>query len=252
MAESCLLYFCLGILFNYFDKMCPFVFSLPQYKNKTILFYQDSSLSSSSSFGTFKAIPVLVDELLPDDDSRSTTPKQQKKNFMHSMLKAERISQSSTSIIDQARTHCDKQIPSISAKKSEEAAIAKELQRKQQEIEIILNKKKEEEQLKRLEFEEERIKEENEKLKIAAEEKRKREEQDEIINQEREEWLKREEEKRQLYLSEQNKIKESCVSQEAIFEQEDVDLSEEHHLNDEILLIQLGRKEAQKEYEERR
>merc|ERR1711879_1059432 len=112
------------------------------------------------------AIPVLVDELLPDDNSRSTTPKQQKKNFMHSMLKAERISQSSTSIIDQARTHCDKQIPSISAKKSEEAAIAKELQRKQQEIEIILNKKKEEEQLKRLEFEEERIKEENESSKL--------------------------------------------------------------------------------------
>ena len=39
-----------------------------------------------------------------------------------------------------------------------EMAIAEELQRKQMEIETILNKKREEEHLKRLEFEEERIK----------------------------------------------------------------------------------------------
>ena len=43
-------------------------------------------------------------------------------------------------------------------KRAGEMAIAEELQRKQMEIETILNKKREEEHLKRLEFEEERIK----------------------------------------------------------------------------------------------
>ena len=152
-----------------------------------------------------------MDESLSEDEDPHThkTPKLHKKTFMQSMLKAEKVSKKSTSIIDQARTHCDIRPPNLSEKKTDETAIARELQRKQQEIENILIKKKEEEQLKRLEFEEERIKEENEKLKTAAEEKRKRDEEDERINQEIEELRKREEEKRRIYLMEQNKLNES-------------------------------------------
>ena len=100
-----------------------------------------------------------MDESLSEDEvpgPNHTTPKLHKKTFMQSMLKAEKISQDSTSMIDQARAHCDIHLPNMGEKKTDEAAISMELQRKQQEIENILIKKKEEEQLKRLEFEEER------------------------------------------------------------------------------------------------
>ena len=158
-------------------------------------------------------------------------------------------------MIDQARAHCDIHLPNMSEKKTDEAAISMELQRKQQEIENILIKKKEEEQLKRLEFEEERIKEENEKLKTAAEEKRKRDEEDERINQETEEWRKREEEKRLMYLTNQkNNLNDNHIRNESNAKPKaDVDSLEEQRLKDEDqLLIQLGRIEAQREYEEKR
>ena len=172
---------------------------------------------------------------------------------MQSMLKAEKVSQRSTSIIDQARTHSDISLPNLNEKKTDETAIAWELQRKQREIEDILNKKKEEEQLKRLEFEEERIKEENEKLKTAAEEKRKRDEEDERIIQKIEDLRRREEEKRRIYLTEQNKSNENHIHTESNTKQEvAADQHEEQRLKDEDVLIQLGRIEAQREYEEKR
>ena len=198
-----------------------------------------------------------MDESLSEDDVPGpgihTTPKLHKKTFMQSMLKAEKISQNSTSMIDQARTHCDIRLQNVSDKKTDEAAISRELQKKQQEIENILNKKKEEEQLKRLEFEEERIKEENEKLKTAAEEKRKRDEEDERINQETEEWRKREEEKRLMYLTNQNNLNDIHIRDESnVKPKASVDSLEEQRLIDEDWLIQLGRIEAQREYEDKR
>ena len=196
-----------------------------------------------------------MDESFSEDEDPNTqrTPKLHKKTFMQSMLKAEKVSQKSTSIIDQARTHCDIHPPNLSDKKTDETAIARELQRKQQEIENILIKKKEEEQLKRLEFEEERIKEENEKLKTAAEEKRKRDEEDERINQEIEELRKREEEKRRIYLTEQNKLNENHIIPESNSKQEvAMDRNKEQQLTDEDVFIQLGRIEAQREFEEKR
>ena len=129
---------------------------------------------------------------------------------MESMLKAENISQDTTSLIDNVRNHSLKHLSDLNeTKKKEETAIALELQKKQKEIEDILRKKREEEHLKRLEFEEERIKEENEKLKLAAEEKRKREEDDERVQQEMEVLMKREEVKRQQYLEEQRKLNQT-------------------------------------------
>ena len=200
-----------------------------------------------------------MDESLSEDEvpgPNHTTPKLHKKTFMQSMLKAEKISQDSISMIDQARAHCDIHLPNMGEKKTDEAAISMELQRKQQEIENILIKKKEEEQLKRLEFEEERIKEENEKLKTAAEEKRKRDEEDERINQETEEWRKREEEKRLMYITNQknNLTNDNHICNESNAKPKAaVDSLEEERLKDEDrLLIQLGRIEAQREYEEKR
>ena len=80
---------------------------------------------------------------------------------MESMLKAEKISQDTTSLIDNVRNHSLKHFEQLTeTKKKDENSIAFELQKKQKEIEDILKKKREEEHLKRLEFEEERIKEE--------------------------------------------------------------------------------------------
>ena len=104
-----------------------------------------------------------------------------------------------------------------------------------------------------MEFEEERSKEENEKLKTAAEEKRKRDEEDERIIQKIEDLRRREEEKRRIYLTEQNKSNENHIHTESNTKQEvAADQHEEQRLKDEDVLIQLGRIEAQREYEEKR
>ena len=100
------------------------------------------------------------------------SPVSQKTSFLQSMVKAEKVSQEGSAVIDQMRGHALKHLTDLDKRKrNEEAAIAEEIKRKQEEIEEILRKKKEEEQLKRLEFAEEKINEENEGNKGADKEK---------------------------------------------------------------------------------
>ena len=241
------------------------VLSPKQYLRQSVPTHTHLSLFKDSlSFGTFKAVPVHVDDSLSDDEYEpAPNPKhfpEEKRNFMESMLKAEKISQDTTSLIDNVRNHSLKHLSDLNeTKKKEETAIALELQKKQKEIEDILRKKREEEHLKRLEFEEERIKEENEKLKLAAEEKRKREEDDERVQQEMEELMKREEAKRQQYLEEQRKLNQTTSYSANISTNMHSDQiksikedEEEEWYREEERIIHLGRIEAQREYEEKR
>ena len=171
---------------------------------------------------------------------------------MQSMIKAEKVSQTGSKVIEQVRNHSLKYLSDLDEnKKKEERAIALELEKKQKEIEVILRKKKEEEHLKRLEFEEERIKEENERMKLAAEEKRKRDEEDERAQLLRDEWIQQEETKHQQYLEEQSKLGavSPCISTIKINQEED---EYEIRRREDELIIQMGRKEAQREFEEKR
>ena len=89
------------------------------------------------------------------------------------------MSQAVTAQMDAVRQHRVKNLQDINeTDRKAERAIASELEKRQKEVEDILRKKKDEEHLKRLEFEEQRIKEENDKMKKEAEEKRKREQED--------------------------------------------------------------------------
>ena len=137
-----------------------------------------------------------------------------------------------TARIDGVRSHRVKQVEDIKeVDRRAERAIAGELERRQQEVEDILKKKKEEEHLKRLEFEEQRIKEENEKMKKDAEEKRKRD------------W-------------DDSRIQEMTKSQEGVVETPAPtpaaegkvgETEEERRLKEEELMIKLGREEHFKE-----
>lgn len=74
----------------------------------TLTLLQDLSVSTPQLFGTFKALPVHVDESLDEDedcDHSLKTPG--KKTFMESMLKAERISHDSAAVTAMARSHVD-------------------------------------------------------------------------------------------------------------------------------------------------
>ena len=109
-------------------------------------------MQDSPTCGTFKAIPVQIDESLSEEEEDlENTTESQKKSFLKSMIKAEKISQEGSAILDQVRGHALKHLSDLDIrKKEEEAAIAEEIKKKQEEIEEILRKKKEEEQLKRL------------------------------------------------------------------------------------------------------
>ena len=122
-----------------------------------------------------------------------------------------------------------------------ERAIKSELERKQQEVEGILKKKKDEEHLKRLEFEEQRIKEENEKMKRDAEEKRKRDLDDLRLQ----ELLKEKEESKPSVTPSPTptRKKESKTEEES---------EEELRRKEEERMIQLGRAEHHKEFERKR
>ena len=74
----------------------------------TLTLLQDLSVSTPQLFGTFKALPVHVDESLDEDEDYDHSPKTQgKKTFMESMLKAERISHDSAAVTAMARSHVD-------------------------------------------------------------------------------------------------------------------------------------------------
>ena len=124
-----------------------------------------------------------------------------------------------------------------------ERAIKSELERKQQEVEGILKKKKDEEHLKRLEFEEQRIKEENEKMKREAEEKRKRDLEDARLQ----ELLKLKEESKSSVVT--PSPTPTTLKKEAKSEEE---REEELRRREEEKIIQLGRAEHHKEFERRR
>ena len=74
----------------------------------TLSLLQDLSASTPQLFGTFKALPVHVDESLDEDEDYDHSPKTPgKKTFMESMLKAERISHDSAAVTAIARSHVD-------------------------------------------------------------------------------------------------------------------------------------------------
>eukprot|EP00092_Neocalanus_flemingeri_P005238 GFUD01005631.1.p1 GENE.GFUD01005631.1~~GFUD01005631.1.p1 ORF type:complete len:1719 (+),score=531.92 GFUD01005631.1:116-5272(+) len=230
----------------------------------------DISSQTTLVCGTFQAIPVNVDETLTDDEEQSESvanfqhenfPRSaHRKTFLESMLKAENVSKESSTKIDKMRNHKLKELKDLDEmKKHEEINLTLELEKKQNEVEEILKKKKEGEHFKRLEFEENRIIEENEKMKKAAEEKKKREEDDKRLHIEKEERLKQEEHKRQLLMEERNRRSDD-VDAKARKEQLERKKEEERKImeneerlrKEEEVKIQIGREQKFKELEEQR
>ena len=145
--------------------------------------------------------------------------------------------------MDGVRSHRVKELQDLKeTDRKAERAIKSELERKQQEVEGILKKKKDEEHLKRLEFEEQRIKEENEKMKRDAEEKRKRDLEDLRLQ----ELLKLKEESKPSVVT---PSPTPARKKEAKSEEESED---ELRRQEEEKIIQLGRDEHHKEFERRR
>jgi len=124
-------------------------------------------------------------------------------------------------------------------KSKEDTALKLLLEKEQKDVESILRRKKEAEHLKRLEFEENRIKEENEKLKLAAEEKKKREEEDARRLQEEAEKIRN-----QGIDSEKVTRKAKVIN---LNQKEEKDVSTEDNQEEEK--IRIGREEAFKELE---
>ena len=197
-------------------------------------------------FGMFKAIPVVVDETLAEEEEdEEVSSEKGMENFLQSMLKAETISMQSTARIDLVRSHTISHVEALeNKKKKDEKNIAAELERKQKEVEKILKKKKEEEYLKRLDFEENRIKAENEKMKKIAEEKKKREEEDKRVQAEREELQINAMEREQQHIKAE--LKQKALSY-AIKVEEERQLLEEIKQKEEELKIKFGREESFKE-----
>ena len=140
--------------------------------------------------------------------------------------------------MDIVRQHRVKNLQDINeTDRKAERAIASELGKRQKEVEDILRKKKDEEHLKRLEFEEQRIKEENVKMKKEAEEKRKREQED-------------------VRLQELMKAQESCkasptptkVPEKKHVDKLEQDTEEELYRREEEMMIKMGREEHFKEF----
>ena len=110
------------------------------------------------------------------------------------------------------------------------------LEKEENYVEEILRRKKEEEHLKRLEFEEARIKKENEKMKIAAEEKKKREKVDDGK-------MKLEPQEKQYNVNTMEKRDEQ--------ESNTID-TEDQHLSKEKWKIKVGREETFREIQEKK
>jgi hypothetical protein len=87
----------------------------------------------------------------------------QRKAFLESMLKAESVSKESFARIDQIRNHKLKQLKDLDeTKKRDTFVLTHELENKQREFEAIAEKKKEEEYLRNLEFQDKKVKLEKE------------------------------------------------------------------------------------------
>lgn len=128
-------------------------------------------------------------------------------------------------------------------KSKEEIAVIHQLEKEQNDVEAIIRKKKEQEHLKRLEFEENRIKEENEKLKIAAEEKKKREEEDARRLQEETEKM--------MILGKDEKEQKTRESQSKLQKRQIINVEESGLAEDKLEeeKIRIGREEAFREIE---
>jgi len=184
-------------------------------------------------------MPATVESPGPRDFEGGNT----RRAFVDSMLKAEQVSAEITRKMDGVRSHRVKELQDLKeTDRKAERAIKSELERKQQEVEGILKKKKDEEHLKRLEFEEQRIKEENEKMKRDAEEKRKRDLEDLRLQ----ELLKLKEESKPSAVA---PSPTPARKKEAKSEEES---EEELRRQEEEKIIQLGRDEHHKEFERRR
>merc|ERR1711915_989204 len=161
--------------------------------------YEDSEEGQFSSVsGIFQAIPVKITETSLDEaeTTESTSSALQNKqslnpgnrtSFLNSMIKVD----------ESSKKNREEHSSNKSENESEterETILKARLEKKEKEIAEILQRKKGQEYIKRLEFEENRIKEESEKLKLAAEEKRKREAEDKRIQKEKKEKNRSEQE----------------------------------------------------------
>ena len=80
-------------------------------------------MQDSPTCGTFKAIPVQIDESLSEEEEDlENTTESQKKSFLKSMIKAEKISQEGSAILDQVRGHALKHLSDLDIRKKEEEA----------------------------------------------------------------------------------------------------------------------------------
>ena len=164
-------------------------------------------------------------------------------NMLNEYYSCLKVSADITRKMEGVRSHRVKELQDLKeTDRKAERAIKSELERKQQEVEGILKKKKDEEHLKRLEFEEQRIKEENEKMKKDAEEKRKRDLEDLRLQ----ELLKLKEESKPSAVT---PSPTPTMKKEAKSEEES---EEELRRREEEKIIQLGRAEHHKEFERRR
>ena len=109
-----------------------------------------------------------MDETLCEEDNQAGNKVvvgrfNQRKAFLESMLKAESVSKESFARIDQIRNHKLMELKDLDeTKKRDKFVLTHELENKQREFEAIAEKKKEEENLKYLEFEDKKVKLEKE------------------------------------------------------------------------------------------
>merc|ERR1711915_304934 len=161
--------------------------------------YEDSKEGQFSSVsGIFQAIPVKITETSLDEaeTTESTSSALQNKqslnpgnrtSFLNSMIKVDESSKKNRE--EHSSNKSENELET-----ERETILKARLEKKEKEIAEILQRKKDQEYIKRPEFEENRIKEESEKLKLAAEEKRKREAEDKRIQKEKEEKNRSEQE----------------------------------------------------------
>ena len=226
----------------------------PQYVAAT----KDDSPPPRAPSGQYHAAPVFISSPLPEvlgiwllltapapayqvhQPRKTSAPEVEgaRRAFVDSMLRAEKVSAAVTARVEEHRQHRVRGMEEIKeVDRKAERAIAAELQRRQVEVEDILRKKKEEEHLKRLQFEEQRIKEEKEKMKKDSEEKRKREQEDLRLQ----ELLEAEEKSKGEESAAQTPVKSVIIDKEV------EESAEEKWRREEEMMIKLGREEHLKE-----
>ena len=180
-----------------------------------------------------------------------------RKTFLDTMLRSENITARETSASNNPIINDGFQSQQ-KMNGNEDIALKLQLEKKQKEVEEILKRKKDEEHLKRLEFEENRIKKENERMKIAAEEKKKREEDDKRMQIEKEEKNRQEKEKQHLIVDTNRATYDELKAQKSVMmrkkDNQDYEAVEEEEQlrKEEESKIRMGRDQRFRELEEQR